>query len=332
MIALQQSIRTLITAFIVFFIYQYFHLPEAYWLILSALLLVQVYFNDLFWKNIFLIFISGVIIALNVFVANFAAENMLVLAFYLLFTTFVTVYVGLFNSTFLLTAFFINLFGTLSAGLSVDDGDIIARVGCVLLGTCVAMLVRIIFWPPRIKQELKRELDDCLSQLNDLQKEIFAIYLNRDYLDKHYGYEIELHQKRMQILAFIQKIRSLSVKKTAAAGLAKKCLNHVTNIYEIIIALGNLRYRVKDHTTFEVCEKELKQITEAISSELIDLAKHKSTSDLSHLLTGIRAFEEIYRNTLILVGNDPIVYLISIRNLYALHDELKLLADDMREV
>lgn len=332
MIAFQQSIRTLITAFIVFFIYQYFKLPEGYWLILSGLLLAQVYLKDLFWKNIFLIFISGMIIALNVFVANFAAENMLVLAFYLFFTTFITVYVGLFNATFLLTAFFINLLGTLSAGLNVDDGDIVARVGWVLLGTFIAMLVRIVFWPPRIKQELKRELDDCLSLLNELQKDIFLIYLNRDYLDKHYAYEIELHQKRMQILAFIQTIRSLSIKKAPAAILAKKCLGHVTNIYEIIIALGNLRYRVKDHTTFEVCEKELKKITDAISSELTDLAKHKSTSDLSKLLSGILEFEEVYRSTLILVGSDPIVYLISIRNLYALHDELKLLADDMREI
>lgn len=165
-------------------------------------------------------------------------------------------------------------------------------------------------------------MTSVLNQLDQLQKKIFSIYLKRDYAEKMYLYEKDLHALRLKIFASMLKIHD-----------PKEDLNH---LFEIITALGNLRYRINDHTTFEVCEKELAELSKSIS-EILQSKRHSERStaiqtptvpelhdlarpDKSQLLTNIEAFEKIYATALQVVTKNPIFFLIFIQNLFALQE------------
>lgn len=146
-----------------------------------------------------------------------------------------------------------------------------------------------------------------LSYLEPFQKKIFVIYLNRDYIEQHYVYEKFFAETRLKIFSKLLKINSIPCD----------------SVFEIITALGNLRYRLQDFSILEVCEKELKSLSDNISVLLSQ--KNISNSDFENLLTSIHSFESIFRRTLQVVCREPLDFLIFIQNLYDLHAELKLI-------
>lgn len=157
----------------------------------------------------------------------------------------------------------------------------------------------------------------CLKSLDKLQKIIFYIYLKRNYAEQYYQYEKDLYFSSADAINSI-----LRIKKTD-----EKISIQLNKIYEIIISLASLRYRIKDHTTFEVCEKELFALTTSISNninDLINLIKKKPTKhDLKNMRTSIKGFNKIYENTLQLVTNEPVQFLIFICGLKDLYKSFK---------
>lgn len=137
-----------------------------------------------------------------------------------------------------------------------------------------------------------------LKQLDELQKKIFAIYLNRDYFEKTYSYEKSLHEFRLKIITSLLKLANAN--------------DYHNELFELVMDLGNLRYRILDHATFKICEKELIALSENLSLLL--------NGKISQFKESIVAFEKIYQTTLQVVIKNPIVFLIFIENLSAIED------------
>lgn len=139
-------------------------------------------------------------------------------------------------------------------------------------------------------------------RMNQIQQIFFSIYIRRDYLKNYYDYERFLHQARLRAFSSMLKITSPQVDR----------------LFEVVTALGSLRYQIEDFSTLEVCEKELRDLSDNISQQL-----NNSKGSIDKLLISIHAFEEIYRGALCVIAKDPLIFWIFIQNLYALYDELK---------
>lgn len=335
MTVIEQILRTLFSAIVAFTFLDYLNASQGYWVVLTTLLLVQVRFNDSFGKNFLVVMFCGLLIALNVFFANAAAQNYYLLACYLLLTTFLSVYIGFYNILYFFSAFIINLLGAISGGSPVNHPDMITRTGCVLLGTVVAMIVMAIIWPPRSARLLVQQIAEDLDDLNDLQKQIFSLYLKRNYEAKSFLYEKKFHLKIQQIFSTMEKMRFLlgKVNKEKLESF-KTIINDLDELFDIIISLGNLRYRVKDIALFEMCEKEFSLVSKNISN-VFELLKLKICEEKNiheecfNLSSYVQAIEQVYNGTLRVISKEPIVFLIFIQNLNALDNKLKSLSADI---
>lgn len=94
-------------------------------------------------------------------------------------------------------------------------------------------------------------------------------------------------------------------------------INKIERIYELIMALGLLRYRVKDHTTFEIIDQELKNILSALNERL---SKPHFPNDLEE---NIDRLEDVYQGALKVASQEPLVFLFFIQDLRALAKELE---------
>lgn len=155
------------------------------------------------------------------------------------------------------------------------------------------------------KNKLSREL----KALDALQKIFFSCYLQRDYAENYFEYEKLIHEESDRFL---------------------HPDNRFLMLYEIILCLGALRYRTKEYSLLEPLQTEFSAITGAITSCLkqlrLAIKKNKAISiDLTQLLSGIQALENLYQHVLQVLAKDPIVFLFFIYDLYALHDQLEKL-------
>lgn len=154
-----------------------------------------------------------------------------------------------------------------------------------------------------------------LKNLNVLQQKIFYIYLKQDYAEKHFIYERDFH--------FINE-SIFQQMKTLRRSTSLKLIESVNHMVEILMALGQLRYRIADPTTFAVCEKEFVLLSKTIDTIFLKLAKGNAQveTELEKLTSAIQAFEAVYRATLQVVSKEPMIFLIFIYDLYAMRDEL----------
>jgi len=177
--------------------------------------------------------------------------------------------------------------------------------------------------------------------LNQLQKSIFACYIQKDYLLNQYLYRQQIHRARLKLLTTMKKMRSI-------ARLQNKIVQ-LENLYEIVFSLNILKLHVIDHTTFDMCIGEFKKISEGLSSTLQhiilflerqghprtkivlengrDQPDHPLLHDAAKIFGGlshkIDELEELYRSTLQVAARDPIFFLFFVQDLIALRDMLE---------
>ncbi|HSW68777.1 MAG TPA: hypothetical protein VLI69_01295 [Gammaproteobacteria bacterium] len=176
--------------------------------------------------------------------------------------------------------------------------------------------------------------------LNHLQSVIFNCYLQRDYFSKIIHYEKIIHQARLKLMRIMKKIRKSDEQKN---------LNQLEKLYETIFSLNTFKLRILDHTTFEVCEPELKKTSQSLDAALrfvvVFLEKQfcqkekislrnistrtardmleKSAKMIGNLSRQIDKLEELYRTTLQVISESPIFFLFFVQDLIALRDQLE---------
>ncbi len=156
----------------------------------------------------------------------------------------------------------------------------------------------------------------CLNKLADLQATVLDNYIHIDSALNIYEYEEYLHRQSYAVLRLLKKSHTLT----------SNISDQLSRIHEIILSLGNLRFRIKDRSTFEICANEVKAISQALNSLLHKIAKQKeSSADFKELTLAIQGFESIYQNTLQVVAADPLAFLFFIQDLFALQNELNLI-------
>lgn len=170
--------------------------------------------------------------------------------------------------------------------------------------------------------------------MNQLQLDLFACYIQKDYVLRKDFYEKRINKARITLLRSMKKIR---MKYIAHDEANIKRLTKFESLYEMIFSLNILKLRITDYATFEICEAEFRKI----SNKLSDVLKHiivllgnrsdrksnqliESTAKIMGKLSHqIDSLAELYRTTLQVVSPDPIFFLFFVEDLIALRDELE---------
>jgi hypothetical protein len=181
-----------------------------------------------------------------------------------------------------------------------------------------------IFTRGRLEADISLVISNSVLRLVKLSHAIFRSYVTHNYAEEHFNYERKLHKCRSDFLDTMNQARLLlgkmRVKEQQKFSLL---LDDVEQIYEILQSLSLLVYRIEDHSTFAVADKEFLAISSGIDTHLRQLAKaltakkHKP-SPASVLGENIYELEEINRTVLQVVASDPVVFMIFIQDLYVL--------------
>jgi len=328
-------LRTVFAGVIALSVCRYFHYHENYWLIFSALFTLQISFGQTVWRQSATIFACGLISAcLVLFISLIKAK--LFLAIILFIITAASVSVGLLNSELSLFVFFVTLFSMLAAGIPTVDGSL-ERFCFILLGALLAALLQVFCWPNRLRAAVYAALLAYLQALVKLQEIIFTIYLKRDYADRHYFYEKEIHEKQQEVLRASHQCKILLKLFLAAHRIFfQTIVKRLEVLHETMLALSLLRYRLKDYATLAVGEAELKNVLSAsilsFQNAEYTIKKEGHLIDNTLLEGAIHAYENIYHDVLRVVAKDPVIFLFFINNLYSLQEGLHLLCTDITKL
>lgn len=315
--ALKQAIRTFLATVLALGFGIYFHLEQMYWLILTTILLTQIRGNAPVWRHLVMILLTGLTAAILVFLVSTLTQPYLVLMVTLL--TGFCVYIGLKNADIFLPIFLLNFLVLLASGLpQLAQGT--ERFIAMLLACGIAIFVNLCCWPQSVKQERNKLLKQFFVSLSQLQKTFCLIYLDKTWQKNEIHYERKIYLSTAQILYIVERLRHLSIPATL--------LNLLEKVYVNVLSLGNLRYRVSDHSTFEIIHPELKKLCETIQAILLNLTQKKPPS-LEPFEHNILALEEVYRSALQVAAREPLVFLLYIAALKNLQAQLALLIAEL---
>ena len=138
-----------------------------------------------------------------------------------------------------------------------------------------------------------------------LSREIFSCFIQPEYPDYLYLFERRIHVQKMKI------IKHLNTP-----------FPRVYYIFESLLDCAQLRWRVKDHTTFTLCQDELTSIRNELDQIFMQMAK-QITIETSNLTQKIERLEENYHHVLKATAREPLVFLLFIFGLKNMNEEIK---------
>jgi hypothetical protein len=144
--------------------------------------------------------------------------------------------------------------------------------------------------------------------LKFLATEIFSCFLEDDYPENVYFYERGVHKEKINSLYWLSRLRSLKDGKS------------LQNVLTLLLDAGQLRRRVADHSTFKLCEKELLVIDESLNQVLDLFGKKSAEMVLVGFAAAIDQFEDCFVHVINVAARDPVVFILFIESLRALHE------------
>lgn len=334
----QRMICTLIVAALALGVASYLQVGEGYWIVLSALLGFAFCTHFVFRYEAAAFVSIALIGASCVFIASVLAKQVFLLALFFMLTTWLTVYIGLMYANVWGLGFAVNLLAILAAGVVVDHMATVQRFWCVLLGFLLAFIVQYIFIRVRSQAVMRLMLANSLYRLAQLSRAIFSCYLSHNYVEEHFNHEKKLHIKRGRYLYDIEHARQLLSRfKGEQHEKFSRLIGLIERSYEMLQAINLLLYRVDDHSTFAVADKELLAISSSVVSEFDLLAEQLQNKDMvsgrSTLLhENIYEMEEINRSALQVVAKEPLVFMIFIQDMLGLDKLMTKLSDVILEL
>jgi hypothetical protein len=299
-VALQQSIRTFAAGILALSITYFCNSQLSTWLVLTALIIVQIRFSSQWIKQLFLQAVVGLVLSGLIFSTYYLQSSFWCVTGFLVLIIFLSIYWSFTREEFFLPGCLIGLLVIIANGVAVNFQEALLRSEYILTGACVAMLITAVFWPASVRRESNMALTMCLQTCKQLIATIFNIYLRRDYVEQHLIYEKEIYQLNQQFFYYKKDLRGQHPA--------------VDIIFEIIMSLGGLRYRIKDYATLEIINDELKDVSYALQEKLTQ--QPDASTDL--LMVSIAKLEEAYRSTLQVAAKEPRMFLFFISNLKAL--------------
>jgi hypothetical protein len=298
-----------------------FALPyaEDYWLLLSVLAAFYLANTQIIPQTNPSFICLGLVIALLVSVSGALGVALWWQASFLVGLVLISVGVGVWRPRYWRAVFITNYLVMLGAAFSVNTMDALQRYFFVALGFLLVGVMRWIFFRKTSVRLMKWIFANCLRKTAALSDAIFSVYLTRNYQEQLFVYERKLHWQRN---AFSFARNALARFDNTKRPAFVKLLENIEQVYEILLAIGLLVYRVSDHSTFEVANKELLALGDSVATYLKALAAqlpHGRMDAPTTLTDAIQELQDINHDALQVVAPDPMVFILFIQDFKALH-------------
>ncbi len=317
---------------------------HTYWIMLAALMCSLLLLQDNFKFHLYSILITGFLAAIFVSLKVSYFAVLPALAVYLAFITFIAMFVGQRYLAWFLPSFIINVCVLLSVLYPAVNEKIyignylfannIARGFFIAEGALIAWIPQVLLWGNIFRRANKIIYNDFYGEIiavlglfRQLNKTIFACFLDPAYQENIYLFERRIHVFKNKIIESTLQLRNLlQTKYISNKTEFVYAVNHLDLLFDVVLQYAQLRRRVTDNTIFAVCVAELTAVQDEIEkllSDMIATFPHKKYHlRADNLFEAIKRFEEIYQNVLRVTSREPLVFLLFIASLQDVCKEL----------
>lgn len=307
-LAYKRFIVLFLTFATAFYLSQYF--GHSYWLLWSTFFFSLISTGKTFVK-LFLTILITLIISI--------ASSLLVSInpYFIILILFLTVIVQQYQPDYSIHSLIVSLFAIISTSVKPDTY-------MILLGGGLVLGFQLLNWPFYLLNEQKFTQRKVIKHLRDLNQEIFACFLEPSYKNNLYLYERRIHVQAHALLRSLNALRDIDLVKLFKGNEKKSQTYQLEALYANTLDYGQLRLRVTDQATFELCQKEMKTISLAIT-QIYNMYPIISNARLDFLHQSIKNFEENYQQVLQVTSANPIDFLLFIGSIKRLHNQLSAL-------
>ena len=264
-----------------------------------------------FWRIGIISGLSGIAVGISAMLASYPW----VLLLWIVATTSVSVAASLRHVMNWYLGFFINVLCLVSAQYPFA---IVQHV--VLVFFLLGLLQVGLHLYVRHARSTRLQLANTLKSLNALSQSILVTYVS--VAPDSDSQEKSLHEARLNYLSRIKVLRQYRKKNSDAV------LSDVENIYEIILSLGSLFYRVEDKSTFLMAQQEFTALARSLfvllqAAEKSIRANTRITVNTDNLNASLLELEEINQTAIQVVAVEPLVFMLFIRDGYELSQVLQ---------
>lgn len=236
-------------------------------------------------------------------------------AWYAFIVIVLCTYLGQFQ--YFLAAFTVSIFTLLAATMG-DTAQIASEhISGIFIAWYSYLLVLLITTIGFKNFQYRQAYSRFFYHLRQLNKEVFACFLNAEYQQQLYLYEHRLHEQKRQVFTWLQRLKQLI---TPIAIMESK---QFETILDLTLDYSQLRSRINDPATFELCAKELTGLMLAIDNIYTELMKNKKKPEtLNYLNAKIEQFEVNYQQILQVAARDPIDFMLFLQTFKMLQQNL----------
>lgn len=335
MISLQRLCYLFLATCAAFAVHVVFSDIQSVWFALSVLLFSLLTIGNSFSRRLIIIAITGVAVMASIFVTSYLGAYYLFLALFLFIYSAILLFLAQKVDEWLLPVCLIMTLTMLSITVKTDQFFLSAIIW-IVVAVLFILSLQLIFAYRFSLTEWREWLILSLRHMNKMNNDLFACLLNAEYSKNFYLFEHRIHAqkiKSLQSLAhlrkFHQEIKHSKLNKTSAAHI----FNKMDQLFNALLDCGQLRFRITDFTTFNICHNELDEILKEIEhsfARLLEIAHGKRKVIKPAMLEDkIQNLEMNYVNVLQVASREPIVFLLFIAGLRSLSQLLVVLQDEL---
>lgn len=282
-----------------------------YFFFLSLFLFAHIGLNARSIKLGFIsVFITAVLIITTIEASGLLSQLPTLRLLYLFIVISLCTYLG--RGNLFLACFSISLFTILSMNAVTKNS-----INNVLIAWASYFIVQLLFVVGFKRFQFTESRQRCFYYLRELNKDIFACFFNSDYQNQIYAFEHRIHAQKRQLFTWLQKLKSLTTSN------AIDCAKRIEKVTDLTLDYAQLRTRIKDPSTFELCAKELTALMASIDEVYAELIKIKPKPAVLQILADkIAEFENNYQQILQVAARDPLDFILFIQSLKMLHKQL----------
>jgi uncharacterized membrane protein YccC len=279
------ALRTVIAAILAIVLYHSFSWPQAYWILSSAVLVIQTYNGPTPRHKWMFLVITGLSVTLFTFIGGLVGHSTIAFAIFLTLTTFIGVYLNVMGSEIGASAFYVNLFCLMSGALSVDWIETVERTSSVFFGFFIAVVVCACVRPERLSSTIRSNISQNLWRLNEFNRALSSDQKN----------EKAIAVRRNRLMRGFQLAR-----KTIPAEEIQswQMIHQIEYLYEIILGLDEIKKLINEQKILRIIHKEISILSRRLNWLLRKLARSAERGStpppVTKFIQLLRSFEKYY--------------------------------------
>jgi len=279
------ALRTVVAAILAILLYRSFSWPQAYWILSSAVLVIQTYNGPTPQRKWMFLIISGLSVTLFTFLGSLIGHSILAFAVLLTLTSFIAVYLNVISSDMGTSAFYVNLFCLMSGALNVNWIETVQRSTSVFLGFIIAVIVCACIWPERLSSTIRFNISQNLWRLSEFNRVLAS--------DRKNEKAIMVRRNRL-MRGFQLARRTIPLEEIQSWQM----IHQIEYLYEIILILNEIKNLIEKQKILRIIHKEISVLSRRLNWLLRGLARSVESGSPPQQVTKfirlLRTFEKYY--------------------------------------